>query len=600
MTAIRRPRLPSDTLTAVAERSRGKSGAEATPSPDLGTFWQNLIEAKDLIKEIPKDRFDYQPWFGRGEEEQDKIYCKWGSFIDDVDKFDPEFFNISPREARTMDPQLRILLEVLYHTAENAGYEKKIKNTKTGMYVGACFHDYQQAMDLINNKINPYYGTGNAATMLANRPSYFFNLSGPSLTVDTACSSSLVALHLACQALKQNECEMAFVSGVNLILSSIHYRYFCSIGALSYTGRCHTFDKNADGYVPGEGIASVLLKPLNKAKADGDRILAVIKGTAVNHGGYTPSVTAPSVKLEAEVIKDAWKNAGIDPQNMGYIEAHGTGTKLGDPVEIKALQNAFDHFNKDETKEKFCAIGSAKAHVGHTEGAAGITGLIKLILSMQNKKIPAMPKFNEANPFINFKDTSIYVNEKAIDWQQRNNKPRLGGVSSFGFGGAYSHVVVEESPVASTPLGHLGSRHRFKKESYWFESKPQASAKAATFTVQEKQSTKEILRAQLKEILQLQKEIINNQPFANFGLDSITGLEWLKVIRNHFKIDVPNTILFDYSTINDLSEYIEKKLGLGQVKTEPKKDYTEQIDTILDKVDTAELSLEDVAKLMGD
>ncbi|MCP4137096.1 MAG: SDR family NAD(P)-dependent oxidoreductase [bacterium] len=410
-------------------------------SPDLAAFWNNLVEEKDLIKEIPPNHFDFKPWFNPNRDASDRMYCKWGSFIDDVDMFDARFFNISPREAEVMDPQLRLLLEVLYSTAEDAGYPHKIRGSKTGMYVGVCFHDYQQEMDRLGKPVAPHDGSGNAATMLANRPSFYFNLKGPSLSVDTACSSSLVALHLACNALKNNECRTAFVAGVNLLLSSWHYRYFCSIGALSPSGRCFTFDKRADGYVPGEGIAAVLLKPLESALRDNDRIHAVIKGSAVNHGGYTPSVTAPSVKLEAEVILDAWKNAGIDPGSIGYIEAHGTGTELGDPVEINALNRAFKQYSGNEP---FCAVGSAKAHIGHTEGAAGITGVIKAILSMKHKKIPAMPSFSELNPFIELKDSPLFINHDIIDWNTIDSLPRRAGVSSFGFGGTYAHVVLEE------------------------------------------------------------------------------------------------------------------------------------------------------------
>lgn len=410
-------------------------------SPNVTIFWQNLINKKDLIKEIPLDHFDYKPWFEPDMHVEDRMYCKWGSFIPDVDKFDAEFFNVSPREADVMDPQLRILLQVLHATVEDAGYSQRIRGSKTGMYVGVCCHDYQQEMDRCGKPVSPHDGTGNTASMLANRPSFFFDLNGPSFSVDTACSSSLVALHVACKALQRNECEMAFVAGANLLLSSWHYRFFCSMGVLSPTGRCHTFDKDADGYVPGEAIASVLIKPLHKAIEDRDQIHAVIKGTSINHGGYTPSVSAPSSRLEAEVVMAAWKDAGINPETIGYIEAHGTGTRLGDPVEINGLKSAFKMFTR---KERFCAVGSAKAHIGHTEGAAGITGVIKVILSMKAKKIPAMPLFKELNPYIQLEGSPLYINREEEHWHKMDNTPRRGGVSSFGFGGAYAHVVLEE------------------------------------------------------------------------------------------------------------------------------------------------------------
>ena len=405
-------------------------------------FWRHLINKTDLITEVPSDHWDYRPWHDPDADASlDKIYCKWGGFIENVDKFDHTFFNISPREAETMDPQLRLLLQVLYATAEDAGYSSRIRKTKTGIYVGVCFHDYMQEMDRRNKSVSPYDGTGNTSSMLANRPSFYFNLTGPSLAVDTACSSSLVALHLACKALQNKECDMAFVGGVNLLLNSWHYRYFCSIKALSRTGRCHTFDKAADGYVPAESIAAVLLKPLSQAERDGDIIHAVIKGSAITHGGYTPSITAPSARGEANVILNAWNDAGIEPETIGYIEAHGTGTELGDPVEINALKKAFKQYTD---KKHFCAIGSAKAHMGHAEGAAGIVGVIKSILSIKHKTIPAMPKFSELNPYIQIENSPLYINREPEEWNTDNVGIRRAGISSFGFGGAYAHIVLEE------------------------------------------------------------------------------------------------------------------------------------------------------------
>ncbi|MBW4084436.1 SDR family NAD(P)-dependent oxidoreductase, partial [Paenibacillus sp. S150] len=418
-------------------------------SPDLQIFWDHLVKGSDLITEIPSDHFDYRPWFSQDPEEKNTMYSKWGSFIDDVDKFDAPFFNISPREAETMDPQLRLLLQELYHTAEDAGIIRQIRSSKTGMFVGSCFQDYSSEMGRVGKPVEPYDGSGNALTMYSNRPSFFFDLTGPSISVDTACSSSLVAIHLACQSLRNGECDMAFAAGINLLLSSWHYRYFCSIGALSPTGRCHTFDERADGYVPGEGIAAILLKPLKQAIADGDRIHGIIKGSAVNHGGYTPSITAPSMKMEAAVIAAAWEAAGINPETLGYIEAHGTGTKLGDPIEINAIKEAFKRYTD---KQAICAVGSAKAHIGHAEGAAGIAGVIKAILSIQNKMIPAMPQLGELNSFIDLKDSPLMVNREPMPWLASGSHPRRAGVSSFGFGGAYAHLVVEEYRDSRTEM----------------------------------------------------------------------------------------------------------------------------------------------------
>lgn len=421
-------------------------GGVFSKSPDVRTFWENLREKEDMIEEVPLHHFDSRPWFDP-EPRDGKMYCKWGSFIKDVDKFDAAFFNISPREAEVMDPQLRLLMQVLYNTAEDAGYAQRIKGTKTGVYVGVCGRDYQDEMNRLGVE-TPHMGTGTSHTMMANRPSYYFNITGPSMAIDTACSSSLVSLHVACNGLHNGECDTAFAAGTNLLLSPGHFRYFCSIRALSPTGRCHTFDKRADGYVPGEGVGALLLKRLPDALRDNDRIYALVKGSAVNHGGYTSTITAPSIRLESEVILEAWKNAGIDPETIGYIEAHGTGTSLGDPIEVEALLKAF---RKHTNKKGFCALGSAKAHIGHTEGAAGITGVIKVVMSMINKEIPAMPDFRELNPYLKLEGSPLYINEEVENWGGINGTPQRAGVSSFGFGGAYAHVVLEAYENPDSP-----------------------------------------------------------------------------------------------------------------------------------------------------
>ena len=416
-------------------------------SPTLDHFWQNLLEGRDLITEIPPDRFDYQTWYNPDPAAHDAIYCKWGSFIEDVDKFDASFFGISPHEADWMDPQLRLLLQSIYATSEDAGYAAKMRGTNTGVFVGACFQDYGNKVRDLGYPMDPYFGTGNSPAVLANRASFAFDFTGPSIPFDTACSSSLFALHAATTAIQKGECKAAFVSGVNLILHPFRHRYFCKIGALSPTGRCHTFEAAADGYVPGEAIATILLKPLHQAQKDGDRIHAVIKGSAALHGGYTPSLTAPSVQGEANVILKAWADANLDPTTLTYIEAHGTGTPLGDPIEINALKKAFAHYTN---KVDFCAVGSAKAHIGHTEGAAGLSSIIKVILQMKQGQIPAMPQFNKQNPYIQLDNSPLYINRTPVKWE-RQGGPRRAGINSFGFSGSYAHVVLEEYISPSSP-----------------------------------------------------------------------------------------------------------------------------------------------------
>ena len=422
----------------------------------LDRFWQNLVERKNVIKEIPVDHWDYRPWYDPDPKATDKTYCKWGSFIDGVDQFDAGFFNISPREAEWMDPQLRLLLQSIYAAGEDAGCINQLRGTSTGVFIGVCCHDYADKIAEMNIAVDPYLGTGNAQTVIANRVSFLFDLTGPSMAVDTACSSSLFALHYACHALRKQECDMAFVGGVNLLLSSWHYRYFSSIGALSPTGRCLPFDAAADGYVPGECIASILLKSLRQAKKDGDQIYCVIKGSAALHGGYTPSFTAPSVAGEENVIVKAWQDARIEPETISYIETHGTGTKLGDPIEINSLKKAFQRFTG---KERFCAIGSVKANIGHTEGAAGIAAIIKVILQMKSRQIPALPRLEQLNPYIQLDRSALYINRECAEWKNTEDVPLRAGISSFGMSGAYAHVVIEDyvnaentrAAVANTP-----------------------------------------------------------------------------------------------------------------------------------------------------
>ena len=412
-------------------------------SPDLGAFWRNLASGQSLIEEVPEERWDYRRWYDPARAQPNTVDCKWGSFIEEFDEFDAPFFNVSPREAERMDPQLRLLLQVTYGAAEDAGRARAFRGSRTGVFVGNCYHDYDNEMARRNEPTGPHDATGIAPCMLSNRVSFYFDLRGPSLTIDTACSSSLVALHLAMRSLRQGESELALVAGANLILSPRHYLLFSSMRALSATGRCHSFDASADGYVPGEAVAAVVLKPLRRALQDGDPIHAVLKGSAVNHGGHTNSVTAPDPGMQAEVLVEAWRDSGIDPETLTYIEAHGTGTQLGDPIEVEGLKRAFKRYT---TRERFCALGSAKAHLGHTEAAAGLTGAIKTILAMKRGLILSMPSFRALNPFIKLDGSPLQIHREAVAWATPPGVPRRAGVSSFGFGGANAHVVLEEPP----------------------------------------------------------------------------------------------------------------------------------------------------------
>nr|UQK84963.1 hypothetical protein [Archangium gephyra] len=424
----------------------GMSGYLAQ-SENLSEFWHHLERADDLIEEIPASHWDHRPWFDTERNAVNKTYSKWGSFLKDVDKFDPVFFGISPRLAEWMDPQLRMLLQSVQETMEDAGAIRSIIGSKTGVYVGCCFQEYWDEIVRSHVSMVDYQAHSSAMSSLSGTVSYMFDLQGGSIPLDNACASSLTALHLACQALRNGECDQALVAGVNALLSPLHYVYFSRLQALSPTGHCHSFDKKADGYVPGEGVVSVLLKPLAAAIRDGDRIHAVIKGTAINHVGRSNNPYAPRPELQTKLLREAWKNAGINPEDLSYIEAHGTGTPLGDPIEINALKAAMKPYT---SKTGFCAIGSTKAHIGHLEGAAGLASLIKVVLMLKNRKIPRMPNFEALNPYIRLDDSPFFINTELMDWERRDGKPRLAGVSSFGMTGNNSHVVLEEYVAPET------------------------------------------------------------------------------------------------------------------------------------------------------
>ncbi|MEE1940370.1 SDR family NAD(P)-dependent oxidoreductase [Streptomyces sp. TRM 70361] len=426
-------------VIGVAGRFPGAAGVQE--------FWQALLAGRDLVRDVPADRWDHTGYLD-SEGAAGTTECPAGGFVDDVSRFDAAFFGIPRAEAEAMDPQLRLLLEVMYGAAEDAAVLPALRGSDTGVFVGECFRDYEGEMIARGRRPGPYDATGIATTMAANRPSHYFDLSGPSLTVDTACSSSLHALQLAVESLRRGECSMAFAAGANLMLSPRHYLSLSGTGALSPSGRCHAFDERADGYVPAEAVAAVLLKPLSAALADGDPIRAVVKGAAVGHGGHAGAVTAPNPQRQTELIERAWRDAGVPVHTMGLLEAHGTGTRLGDPIEIEGVRGALTGRPAGSPP---ILVGTAKAHLGHAEGAAGVVGVVKAVLSLQHGRIPAMPDFREANPYLDLNGGPLTIPMRTVDWPDRPGVPRRAGVSSFGFGGANAHVVLEEAPHRTRP-----------------------------------------------------------------------------------------------------------------------------------------------------
>ncbi|HEX8967755.1 MAG TPA: beta-ketoacyl synthase N-terminal-like domain-containing protein, partial [Chloroflexota bacterium] len=410
-------------------------------------FWDLLAAGVDAIREVPRDRWDITKLYDPDPSVAGKMSTRWGGFLDDISGFDASFFGISQREAVRMDPQQRLLLEVAWEALEDAGLDPTaLAGTPTGVFVGISSNDYGQRQFSTLDLSDPYAGTGNALSIAANRLSYVFGFHGPSLAVDTACSSSLVALHLACRSLRDGECGLAIVGGVNLLLNPAITVNFSRAGFMARDGRCKAFDARGDGYVRSEGAGVVVLKPLEQAVADGDRIYAVVRGSAVNQDGRTNGLTAPSRQAQEAVLRAAYAAAGVSPAEVQYVEAHGTGTALGDPIEASALGAVL---GVDRPSDAPCAIGSAKTNVGHLEAAAGVTGLMKVALALANEQLPPSLHFETPNPHIPFNSLGLRVQTSLDAWPASADRRRIAGVSSFGFGGTNAHVVLEGAPVAA-------------------------------------------------------------------------------------------------------------------------------------------------------
>jgi acyl transferase domain-containing protein len=416
---------------------------------DAAQFWSNLAGGVNSIREVPPGRFDWRRYFG-DPREPNKTNSKWGGFIDDVDKFDSDLFHVSPTEAQLMDPQQRLMLELCWGCLEDAGYlPGSLAGSATGVFVGVAGLDYRELLDAKLPTVEAHRSTGNYLSLVANRVSYFLDLRGPSLPCDTACSSALFALHYAAQSINSGESDMALVAGINIILTPTTFISFAKTGMLSPTGQCRTFDASADGYVRGEGGGVILIKSLQKAIADGDHIYGVIKGSAINHGGRSQTLTSPNAFAQSQVIQDAYKRAGIAPDRVSYIEAHGTATPKGDPLEITGLKRAWRYLErhfKVKAGERTCAIGALKTNIGHLETASGIAGVIKVLLAFKHRKLPPLVNFSQLNPNIELGGSPFYLVTELQDWQasaQPGAEALVAGVSAFGFGGTNAHVVLQ-------------------------------------------------------------------------------------------------------------------------------------------------------------
>ncbi len=439
MASTERPREPASRFAIVGYAARFPG------APDADEFWDVLREGRDAVTEVPGDRWDVDEFFDPEPGVPGKVVTRRAGFVDDVTGFDAPFFGMSTREVRLMDPQHRLLLEMAWRAVEHSGTAPTaLADTNTGVFVGLATHDYlgMASDELTYPEIEAYMAIGTSNAAAAGRISYRLGLQGPAVAVDTACSSSLVAIHQACQALQLGECDLALAGGANVLLTPATMITFSSAHMLAPDGRCKTFDAAADGYVRGEGCGVIVIKRFEDALRDGDRIRAVIRGSAVNQDGASGGLTVPNGVAQQRVIADALRRAELAPSDVGYLEAHGTGTSLGDPIEAQAAGAVLGAGREPGDP---LLMGSVKTNIGHLEAAAGIAGVIKVILSLENELLPRHLHFQHPSPHIPWDRLAVEVVREARPWE-RNGRPRIAGVSSFGFAGTNAHVILEEAP----------------------------------------------------------------------------------------------------------------------------------------------------------
>lgn len=418
-------------------------------------YWQLLQQQQNAITEVPPDRWDWKK-YDSAPAQASPPQTRYGGFLPHLLEFDAPFFRIAPREATSLDPQQRLLLEVSWEALEQAGLAAdRLVGSATGVFVGICSIDYwQRLLSQHPDEIDAYLSTGNTHSLAAGRISYVMGFTGPSLAIDTACSSSLVAIHSACQSLRSRECDLALAGGVNRILEPATHINFSRARMLSSTGQCRSFDAAADGFVRSEGCGVVVLRRWRDAVERGDRIEAVILGSAVNHDGRSSGLTVPNGVAQQALIRQALQQSRVEPSQVDYIETHGTGTALGDPIEVNALGEVF---NAGRRANHPLILGSVKTNIGHSEAAAGMAGLIKAILALQHQEIPANLHFQIPNPQIDWPALSVKVPTDPIPWPARST-PRIAGVSAFGFNGTNAHIVLADRAL-DTPINISTSPH---------------------------------------------------------------------------------------------------------------------------------------------
>ena len=435
-----KPVSPDSTSIAII----GYSG-QFPDAPDLVQFWVNLRAGKDAVHEVPPSRWSIDEFYSESRTASLKSYSKWGGFLSNAAEFDPLFFNISPREADYMDPQQRIFMMESWRALEDAGYSNtELDTLRCGVFVGCGASDYDHRLSQTDHWAESYAFTGNASSILAARIAYHLNLKGPAIAVDTACSSSLVAMHLACESLRLGTSDLALAGGVTVIATPRLHIFFSRLGMLSPVGRVQSFGQRADGFVPAEGVGVLVLKRLEDALRDGDQIQAIIRGSGINQDGKTNGITAPSAPSQAALEIDVYERFGIHPETIGYVECHGTGTRLGDPIEIEGLTNAFRRFTN---RQHFCGVGSVKSSIGHALAAAGVAGVIKVLLAMKHGELPPTLHCDQTNEHIEFGSSPFFVNRELQPWNGAGGHSRRAAVSAFSFNGTNAHLVLEEGPL---------------------------------------------------------------------------------------------------------------------------------------------------------
>jgi acyl transferase domain-containing protein/acyl carrier protein len=464
----------------------------------IDDFWDLLQQGRDCITEIPDERWDANS--------SASAYCKWGGFLSDVDRFDASFFGVSPRDAALMDPQERLFLETVFRLLESAGYTnahlRQAFGSRVGVYVGAMsqqYHSVEADPDQTALVSMSSYAS------IANRVSFYFDLQGPSVALDTMCSSGLHAVHLASRALQADECRLAIAGGVNLSIHPNKYQALSRTGLLGSTPDSRSF-ADGDGYLPAEGVGAVLLKPLADARRDGDRILAVIKGSAANHGGHSAGFMTPSAEAQARLIEENFRATGVDPRTVSYVEAAATGSALSDSMEVRALTRAFRNFTKDVG---FCALGTVKSNMGHAEAASGMAQLTKVILQLDRRKLAPTLLTRHPNPHIDLNGTPFVLQSSLTDWTPPNGAPRRAAISSFGAGGSNLHLILEEAPttvaseesLAGPPWQFVLSAHSDERLAQWMKTIHDYVANHAAlslprlaYTLQERRTRMECVR----------------------------------------------------------------------------------------------------------